>query len=496
MRYSFRMISVVIPAFNEETFLPRCLESLNNQDYRGDYEIIVVDNTSTDGTARVATEFGAKLVSCPRRGVVYARQAGAQAASGDILVQADADTTYPSGWLSRIDRHFASYPRSIALAGAYVYKNPPYWSRLEYFVRYLMNIISLLFLGRPMYVSGANFAFRREAFLKTSGYNPESLYPDQWGISRSLGRVGKIYYDHTLLVSTSTRRVQKPFQFILLDITLNLARIFTHFIKHDANLFRRFAMRPPLVRTPARLIASVFLAIIISLFIYGYAAPGAQVFGKVYYTSKTSDKVVALTFDDGPNEPYTSQILDILNRYGIKATFFVIGKNVELYPETAKKLVASGNVLGNHTYSHQANHALKVGGDKDIELAQEVIFKVTDLKPHLYRPPHGKKSPWELRYIKSENLVEVTWADAANEEHDDLIFGKPLPEEVAKAIISKARPGKIILLHDGYGTEHNDANSDRSLAVQVLPMVIEALSKQGYQFVTIPELLKIPAYNQ
>lgn len=495
-RCSFRMISVVIPALDEETFLPHCLESLKNQDYRGDYEIIVVDNASNDGTAQVAAEFGAKVVTCPRRGVVYARQAGAWVASGELTIQADADTTYPGDWLSRIAKHFASHPQSVALAGAYVYKVPLRWSRLEYFVRYLINVIGVLLLGRPVYVSGANFAFRREAFLKTMGYNPESIYPDQWGISRSLSRVGKIDYDHTLLVSTSTRRIQKPFHIILFEIALNITRIFAHFIRHEASVFRRFATRLRLVRTPGRLIASVSLAIIVSVFTYGYAAPGAQVFGKAHYMSSTSDKIIALSFDDGPNEPYTSQVLDILNEYGVKATFFVVGKNVELYPETARRIVAEGHVLGNHTYSHNANHAIMEGGDKDIELAQEAIFKVTGVRPHLYRPPNGKKSPWELEYLKSVSLVEVTWGDAANELHDDLIFGKPMPEEVAKAIVSKARPGGIILLHDGYGTHHGDANSDKSLTVKVLPSIIEGLQKQGYRFVTVPELLNMPAYNK
>ena len=490
------MISIVIPAFNEDKLLPQCLESLKNQDYAGGYEIIVVDNGSTDDTDRVADEFGARVVSCPRRGVVYARQAGAQAASGNIIIQGDADTVYHENWLSRITHHFSRHPKSAALAGAYVYKTPLYWSRLEYFMRYLINIIGILLFGRPVYISGANFAFRREAFLKTNGYDPESLYPDQWGISRALSRVGKIYYDSTLLVSTSTRRVQKPFYFIIIDIILNSSRIFAHLIKHSVNFSRTLATKLPSLKTSAKRAALILLALITCLFVYGYVAPGAQVFGKVYFSGRTTDKIVALSFDDGPNEPYTSQILDILNRYGIKATFFVVGKNVELYPETAKKLVASGDILGNHTYSHDANHALEFGSDKDIELAQEAILKVTGVKPHLYRPPHGKKSPWELRYIKNEFLVEVTWSDAAGEVHNRLIVGKPTPETVAKAIISKARPGKIILLHDGYGTEHNDAKSDKSLTVQVLPMIIEGLSKQGYRFVTIPELLKIPAYNQ
>lgn len=491
------MISVVIPALNEEKLLPQCLESLKNQDYKGDYGIIVVDNGSSDNTVEVAREFGVKVILCPQKGVVYARQAGDSLASGDIIVQADADTIYPRDWLTRIARYFSSHPKSVALAGVYRYKDPPpRWAKFEYFLRYFVNrIIGIPFFGRPVFISGANFAFRREAFLKTGGYDEHSLYPDQWGIAHRLAKVGKVYYDRTLSVTTSSRRVQKPTYIILIEIILNWTRITTHFIKYGINLLRAPSMQSPLTRTPARLAISISLISIISLLAYGYFAPTSEGFGKVYYQSKASDKVVALTFDDGPNEPYTSEILDILKSYDIKATFFVVGKNVELYPEIAKRIVAEGHVLGNHSYSHNANHALTDDGGVDVELAQEAIFSVVGVRPHLYRPPHGKKSPWELEFIKRENLVEITWSDSTNEAHDELIFGKPLPDEVAKSIISKAKPGKIILLHDGYGTNHGDLKSDKSLTVKVLPIIIDGLQQQGYRFVTVPELLKIPAYQ-
>ena len=109
------------------------------------------------------------------------------------------------------------------------------------------------------------------------------------------------------------------------------------------------------------------LLIVIAVLVYGYCIPSSQVFGKVYFKGNTSKKVVALTFDDGPNDPYTSQILNILEQYKIQATFFEVGKNVELYPSTAKRLVANGDVIGNHPYSHSANHALTEYGVNDMQ---------------------------------------------------------------------------------------------------------------------------------
>lgn len=479
-------ISIIIPAFNEEELLPKCLESLRNQDYEGDYEVIVVDDGSTDNTSRIAKKFGARVISCAKRGIIYARQTGIYAATGEIIVQADGDTIYPQDWLIRIAQHFSSHPEVVAIAGNFIYADPPYWAKIEYGLRNAVNALSIIFGGGLLFVSGANFSFRREAFLKVGGYKEETLSPDQYGICARLSRVGKVLYDKTLSVSTSSRRVQKAESSLIIDGLGHLARICAYFLKESISSLQ---VRRPSLKTCAKLSLSISLISAIGITADGYYVPTSQVFGKVYYRGNSPEKIMALTFDDGPNEPYTSEILDTLDRYGIKATFFVIGKNVELYPETAKRIMAEGHVLGNHSYSHNANHALTSKGSKDLQVAENTIFETVGVKTNLYRPPHGKKSPWELRSIKRENLVEVTWSLSTNELH------AKSPESVAQKIISKAGPGKIVLFHDGYGTSHNSARSDKSLTVKALPLVIENLQRQGYKFVTVPELLGIAAYD-
>lgn len=226
------MISVVIPALNEEQYLPSCLGSLKSQNWNGQYEIVVVDNGSTDNTAAVAARFGARVVRCPRRGVAYARQAGGEAAKGDIVVQADADTTYPPNWLDRIELYFSRHPGSAALAGRYTYIESAWWAPMETGYRRTLNWLSLVFLRWPASVSGANFAFRREAFIKAGGYDPLSLYPDQWGIARRLSRFGRVDYDHGSVVATSSRRVVKPAIVISYEIIRNMLHVTTHFFKH------------------------------------------------------------------------------------------------------------------------------------------------------------------------------------------------------------------------------------------------------------------------
>lgn len=92
----------------------------------------------------------------------------------------------------------------------------------------------------------------------------------------------------------------------------------------------------------------------------------------------------------------------------IRATFFVIGKNVELYPETVKRIIAEGHVLGNHSYSHDAVHTLTQYDSDDLKMAQEVIYNTVGVRPHLYRPPRGAKTPWELESAEELGMITIT----------------------------------------------------------------------------------------
>ena len=480
-------ISVVIPALNEERFLPRCLESIRQQDYQDEYEVIVVDDGSTDRTVQIARESSARLVFSGGNGAFHARQAGVEAAAGEIIVQADADTTYPRDWLSRIAEHFSDRPEVVAVGGPYLYVDPPYWGEGEYFIRRNVNKLALLLLKRPAMVSGANFAFRRAAFLEIGGYRAASLSPDQYDISARLGKLGKVVWDGSLIVHTSSRRIHgKSIIDVGRDLFVHMASISWFFAKSYANSLKVYLTERPVFGTALAFMPPI---LVMGCLMYGYFVPSSQVFGKVYYEGDSSERVIALSFDDGPNEPYTSQVLDILNDYGVKATFFVVGENVILYPDVTRRIVAEGHVIGNHSYSHKANHAVTSQGCKDLRVAQEAIRNTVGFEPHLYRPPHGKTSPWELECVEKANIIEVTWSISSRDQHvrSAKVF--------AKNIANEAEPGKIMLLHDGYGTLHNCDLADKSLTVEALPLIIEHLQAQGYRFVTIDELLGVPAYN-
>ncbi|MBI4267478.1 MAG: glycosyltransferase [Chloroflexi bacterium] len=483
---------MVVPALNEEEFLPDCLDSLKNQDYSEAFEIIVADNGSTDKTAAIARSFEAKVVSCSEvRSVFYARQKGADAAQGDIIVQADADTVYPEEWLRKVAEQFAAHPETVAITGRFFYRDPPWWAKVEYFLRYFVNLLAATFLGRPLIISGATFAFRRDAFLSANGYRGLSYAADQYGIAERLAKIGKVRFVKDWFVLTSSRRVKKPLARILYESQVNILKWESHLLQSVFVSAHQF-MGKPAVRHIA--FGLVPVTIILLFLAHGYFVPASPFFGEVYYEGDSSEKVIALTFDDGPNEPYTSEILGILKTYDIKATFFVVGKTVEQYPDTTRRILAEGHVVGNHSYSNKTNLAITENGYKDLKWAEEVIFDVVGVRPLLYRPPEGRKTPWELQEIKADGITAVTWSVSTNENQRKLRFWEQSPEMLAERIVNEAKPGKIVLLHDGYDSNRGE-EANRSLTVRALPLIIKQLRADGYRFVTVPELLNVPAYG-
>jgi peptidoglycan/xylan/chitin deacetylase (PgdA/CDA1 family)/glycosyltransferase involved in cell wall biosynthesis len=488
-------ISVIIPARNEARLIADTLRSLQNQSFKGDYEIIVVDNGSTDATAEIARSHGVRVVSAgEQKSVFYARQVGADATDGDIIVQADGDTLYPEHWLQQIADKLRDYPDAPAVSGRFLYRDFFLWSFIELTVRDWLNRISAFFFNRPFLVSGATFAFRRWAFNKVGGYRNIPYSADQHGMTTRLRKFGQVLYDPKIYCLTSSRSVQQPWFVLLMAITDNISRLMLDF---SLNLVSpKPKATAPTLRKRMALSISAILALFIAFSAYGYFSPRSPVFGEVRFKGSPDNALIALTFDDGPNGIYTTQILDILKEYDVKATFFVIGQNVELYPDIAKRILAEGHVIGNHSNTHNANHALSDQGCRDLKDAQEVIYRVTGVLPHLYRPPHGKKTPWELDCVEENSLIEITWGVGANDQVDD---GADLDQAVqafVDTIASRTYPGAVILLHDGYGTEHDNKNADKSFTVRALPLIIKQLLAQGYRFVTVPVLFNVPAYNE
>jgi len=202
----------------------------------------------------------------------------------------------------------------------------------------------------------------------------------------------------------------------------------------------------------------------------------------IVHRVQTEEKVVALTFDDGPHPKFTPALLRVLDKYKVKATFFMIGQKMEAYPNIVKGVSDRGHVIANHTYTHPHNIELDTESQitRELEMCERVIERMTGKRAHLFRPPLGLVDGTVLTIAEEQGYRTILWSVCA--DHHDA----PTPELMAQRVIKRVRPGGIILAHDGrFGTRWKD--------VAAAPIIIEALTKEGYRFVTVPELLKIGA---
>jgi peptidoglycan/xylan/chitin deacetylase (PgdA/CDA1 family) len=215
-------------------------------------------------------------------------------------------------------------------------------------------------------------------------------------------------------------------------------------------------------------------------------SPYSQLLGPFPYRGAGSERVVALTFDDGPNEPYTSQIADLLDSHGIKATFFQVGRAVGRHPEVTARLAASGHVIGHHGQAHQFGRYLR-RQSLATDIAQGLdAFAVQGLRPLLYRPP------WLLRITALRGIARKHRLRVISGEfcHALEVF-QPAPERIARRALAKTRPGSILIFHDGF----DGRGGNRASTVEAVKMVVDGLISRGYRFTTVDRLLDIPAYD-
>ncbi len=202
-----------------------------------------------------------------------------------------------------------------------------------------------------------------------------------------------------------------------------------------------------------------------------------------FYHELTSDKVVALTFDDGPSPVWTPKILDELKKAGVKATFFMLGRHVEQYPDVAKRVAAEGHEIGNHTYDHHVLIYYKTEElEKEIKDAEKIIKNATGKTTRYFRPPKAWLTAAEKQKIEDMGYRTVLWSLNSK---DWVTFHD---KQITSYLLRHIRPGDIILFHDSggvFGTE----GGNRTQTVKVIPRLVGKLKEKGYKFVTITELL-------
>lgn len=204
-------------------------------------------------------------------------------------------------------------------------------------------------------------------------------------------------------------------------------------------------------------------------------------------TSSEGDrKLVALTFDDGPDATFTPKVLDILKAHHAKGTFFLVGPQVNKYPDTAKRILDEGHSIGNHTWSHKDVSKLtdKQVADQ-IDKAQEAIAEATGFTPTLMRAPYGAISDSLLDALHERDMLHVYWTV------DTRDWAGTSVADMRKNVLAHTKPGGIILMHSFGGRKNALENT-----VKLLPLILDDLSKKGFEFVTVDELIDAGAAHK
>lgn len=187
-------------------------------------------------------------------------------------------------------------------------------------------------------------------------------------------------------------------------------------------------------------------------------------------------KVIALTFDDGPWPGSTNQILYILRKHNVRATFFLLGQNVQRDPARSRQIAEHGHAVANHSWSHPYRLHSQAAAAAEIDNTSVWIERATGQRSVLFRPPGGHLHTGLAAYAASKGQVVVMWSVDSKDYYAS-------SAKIASNVLSAARPGGIVLLHDGGG--------DRQRTIDALPRIITTLREQGYEFVTVPQLLEL-----
>ena len=219
---------------------------------------------------------------------------------------------------------------------------------------------------------------------------------------------------------------------------------------------------------------AVFFSVLCLLRLLAFAV-GAE--GNVVYRSTQSDTMkIAITFDDGPHPTLTPQILEILKKYEIQATFFMVGVNVTNYPETAKAVISEGHEVGNHTYSHRAMGKMDpVSIARELEDCEDALEELCEYRPHLFRPPQGAVNTYVEHCAAAEDYTLILWS------LDTRDWECKSTEQIVDEVLSKVQPGDIILMHDYIGTH--------SKTPEALEILLPKLLERGFEPTTVSRLL-------
>jgi len=255
----------------------------------------------------------------------------------------------------------------------------------------------------------------------------------------------------------------------------------------------------PVVHTQRRHVGlrALLVGMVLALFIYGFwlasENPNVVLFGRALTKEPVAERVVALTFDDGPNPPYTSDLVAWLKQHGAVATFFCVGRAVQRYPDVVRAEVAAGDEVGNHTWDH-AHLLLERPSHQRSELTRTsaAIKAAAGVTPTVFRPPFGGRDPEIVALASSLGMKTVLWSVPLAGD-----WNRPPAATIAKRLLADVKPGSILVLHDGNKgacgvVPHLPPTAcDRSQSVEAAKIIVSKLQAEGYRFVTVDQLLEL-----
>jgi peptidoglycan-N-acetylglucosamine deacetylase len=215
---------------------------------------------------------------------------------------------------------------------------------------------------------------------------------------------------------------------------------------------------------------------------YQSMAPTGQWYGRTFTSLARGTKQLALTYDDGPNDPHTMRLLEVLAMYNVAATFFLIGRYVQQRPDIVREIVKAGHIIGNHTFTHPLL-TFKTAAEvrKELSDCRSAIQDAIGENSNLFRPPFGGRRPAVLRTARELGLEAIMWNVTGYD------WTAPPAAVIEKKISSQIHGGDVILLHDG---GHKQMGADRSQTVMATDHLITRYKSEGYDFLTIQQMLE------
>jgi peptidoglycan/xylan/chitin deacetylase (PgdA/CDA1 family) len=216
----------------------------------------------------------------------------------------------------------------------------------------------------------------------------------------------------------------------------------------------------------------------------GYAcyAPRSQLYGRTYLGAGRGSRQLALTYDDGPNDPHTLRLLEVLARHDVRATFFLIGRFVAEKPEIAREVARAGHVIGNHTFNHPNLIFCPAACVRsELEHCRKTLEDTVGAHSGLWRPPFGARLPHVLSVGRKLGLEPVMWTVSSNDWKIHTVGG------IEQRVAERIRGGDVILMHDG---GHVCMGADRARTVEATDNLIRRFKDQGHEFVTVAEMMK------